>query len=145
LPERWLSLLRHCRGASPERAPVPGWAVTAIELPELDGAQVTVLGLHNGKYGQFLHLLASGVTPEYTWPYGMIANRMPVVWLRDRNGRWHTARPVRSGPLRDTDDFMLWLRVVPPLHHGTRWMDLVAARPSAEVRARLPLSWDGNP
>jgi hypothetical protein len=70
---------------------------------------------------------------------------MPVVWLRDRHGRWHTARPVRSGPLRGTDDFMLWLRVVPPLDHGTRWIDVVAAWPSAEVRARLPLSWAGNP
>jgi hypothetical protein len=145
LAERWLSLLTYGRGASPVQAPVPGWAVTAIELPELDGAQVTVLGLHNGTYGQFLHLLASGVTPEYTWPYGMIANRMPVIWLRDRDGHWHTARPVRSGPLRDTEDFLLWLRVVPPLDHGTRWMDLVAARPSAEIRARLPLSWDGSP
>jgi hypothetical protein len=73
-----------------------------------------VLGLHNGEHGQFLHLLASGVTPEYTWPYGTIANRMPVLWLRDRHGRWHTARPARSAPLRDTDDFLLWHRIVPP-------------------------------
>ena len=145
LPEPWLSLLTYCRRGKPERAPVPGWAVVAIELPELDGARVTVLGLHNGQQGQFLHLLASGVTPEYTWPYGTIANRMPVLWLRDRNGRWHTARPARSAPLRDTDDFMLWLRVVPPLDHGTPWIDVVAAGQSAEVRARLPLSWKGNP
>ncbi|MGO8893364.1 MAG: hypothetical protein ACLQB1_27315 [Streptosporangiaceae bacterium] len=139
LPEPWLSLLTYCRRGKPERAPVPGWAVMAIELPDLDGARVTVLGLHNGEQGQFLHLLASGVTPEYTWPYGTIANRMPVLWLRDRNGRWHTARPARSAPLRDTDDFMLWLRVVPPLDHGTPWIDVVAAGQSAEVRARLPL------
>jgi hypothetical protein len=145
LPEPWLSLLAYCRRRKPERAPVPGWAVMAIDLPELDGARVTVLGLHNGEHGQFLHLLASGVTPEYTWPYGTIANRMPVLWLRDRNGRWHTARPARSAPLRDTDDFLLWLRVVPPLDHGTPWIDVVAAGPSAEIRARLPLSWKRNP
>jgi len=47
--------------------------------------------------------------------------------------------------LRDTDDFMLWLRVVPPLDHGTPWIDVVAAGQSAEVRARLPLSWKCNP
>jgi hypothetical protein len=145
LPEPWLSLLTYCHRGEPARAPVPGWAVTAIELPELDGARVTVLGLHNGEHGQFLHLLASGITPEYTWPYGTIANRMPVVWLRDRNDRWHIARPARSAPWRDTDDFLLWLRVVPPLDHGTPWIDVVAAGPSAEVRARLPLSWNCNP
>jgi hypothetical protein len=83
----------------------------ATQLPELDGARLTVLALHNGEEGQFLHLLASGVTPEYTWRYGTIASRMPVLGLRDRNGRWHTARPARSAPPRDTDDFMLWLRV----------------------------------
>jgi len=97
LPERWLSLLAYRRRGKPERAPVLGWAVTASELPELDGARVTVLGLHNGGHGQFLHLLASGVTPEYTWPYGTIANCMPLVWLRDRDGRWHTARPGLVG------------------------------------------------
>ena len=145
LPEPWLSLLAYCRRGKPERAPVPGWAVMAIELPELDGARVTVLGLHNGERGQFLHLLACGVTPEYTWPYGTIANRMPVLWLRDRHGRWHTARPARSAPWRDTDDFLLWLRVVPPLDHGTPWIDVLAAGQSAEVRARLPLSWKRNP
>jgi hypothetical protein len=145
LPERWRSLLAYGRRTDPDRAPVPGSAVTAIELPELDGARIMVLGLHNGERGQSLHLLTSGVTPEYTWPYGLIANRMPVLWLCDRNGRWHAARPARSSPLRDTDDFMLWLRVVPPLHHGTQWIDVVAAGPSVEVRARLPLSWQGHP
>ena len=113
--------------------------------PELDGARVAFPGLHNGQHGQFLHLLASGVTPEYTWPYGMIANRMPVLWLRDRNGRWHTARPARSSPLQGTDDYLLWLRVVPPLDYGTPWMDVVATGRSAEVRARLPLSWKHDP
>ena len=141
LPRPWLSLLAYCRRGTPERAPVPDWGVTAAGLPELDRARVTVLGLHNGEHGQFLHLLASGVNPEYTWPYGTITNRMPVLWLRDRNGRWHTARPKRSAPLRDTDDFLLWHRVVPPLEHGTPWIDVIAAGQSAEIRARLPLTW----
>jgi hypothetical protein len=145
LPGPWLSLLTYCRHRTPERAPAPGWAATASELPELDGARVTVLGLHNGEHGQFLHLLASGVTPEYTWPYGTIANRMPLLWLRGPDGRWHTARPARSAPLRDTDDFLLWLRVVPPLGHGTPWIDVVAVGQSAQIRARLPLSWKRNP
>jgi hypothetical protein len=145
LPEPWLSLLTYCRRGTPERAPVPGWTATAAELPELDGARVTVLGLHNGERGQFLHLLASGVTPEYTWPYGTIANHMPVLWLREPNGRWHTARPASSAPLRDTDDFLLWHRVVPPLDPSTPWTDVMAAGQSAQIRARLPLSWKCNP
>lgn len=141
LPEPWLGLLAYRRGGKPEPVPVSGWAVTAVELPELDGARLTVLGLHNGEHGQLLHLLASGVTPEYTWHYGTIANRMPVLWLRDCDGRWHAARPARSGQLRDTDDFLLWLRVVPPVRRGTPWIDVLADGPSAQVRARLPLSW----
>jgi hypothetical protein len=140
LPEPWLSLLAYRRGGNPVL--VPGWAVTGFELPELDGARVTVLGLHNGKRGQFLHLLASGVSPEFTWRYGTIADRMPVVWLRDRDGRWHIARPARSAPVRDAEDFLLWLRVVPPLEHGASPVDVVAAGMSAEVRAALPLSWN---
>ena len=141
LPEPWLSLLAYCQRGKPERAPVPDWAVTAIELPELDGARITVLGLHNGQRGQFLHLLASGVTPEYTWSYGMIDDRMPVVWLRDPNGRWHATRTRQSGQLRNTDDSMLLLRIVPPLDHGTPQVDVVVAGPSAEVRATVPLWW----
>jgi hypothetical protein len=143
LPEPWLSLLAYCQRGKPGPAPVPDWAVTAIELPELDGARITVLGLHNGQRGQFLHLLASGVMPEYTWSYGTIADRMPVVWLRDPAGRWHTVRPAQSGQLRDTDVSMLLLRTVPPLDHGTPQVEVVDAGPSAEVRATLPLRWKG--
>ena len=141
LPEPWLSLLAYGQRGKPERAPVPDWAVTAIELPELNGARITVLGLHNGNRGQFLHLLASGVTPEYTWSYGTIADRMPVVWLRDPDGRWHITRPAQTGQLRDTDVSIPLLRIVPPLDHGTPRVDVVVAGSSAEVRATVPLRW----
>ena len=141
LPEPWLSLLAYGQRGKPERAPVPDWAVTAIELPELNGARITVLGLHNGQRGQFLHLLASGVTPEYTWSYGTIADRMPVVWLRDPDGRWHTTRPAQTGQLRDTDVSIPLLKIVPPLDHGTPRVDVVVAGSSAEVRVTVPLRW----
>jgi hypothetical protein len=75
-------------------------------------------------------------------PDGDVAGEL---WLRGRDGRWHTARPVRSAPLRDTDDYMLWLRVVPPLDYGTADVDVVVTGPSAEVQVRLPLSWHGRP
>jgi hypothetical protein len=145
LPPSWLSLLEYRRRGTPERAPVPGWALGTAELPTFDDARVAVLGLHNGERGQFLHLLVSGVTPEYTTRYGTLGDRMPVVWLRDRDGRWHTARESRSGGPRDSDDQVLWLRVVPPLDYGSADVDVVVTRPSAEVEVRLPLSWDGRP
>ncbi len=41
----------------------------------------------------------------------------------------------------DTGEVMLHPAIVPPLDAGTAWIDVVAASPSAEVRARLPLRW----
>jgi hypothetical protein len=38
---------------------------------------------------------------------------------------------------------MLLLRIVPPLGHGARQVDVVVAGPSAEVRATVPLRWKG--
>lgn len=62
------------------------------------------------------------------------------------SGHGITARPARMAQLRDSDDFLLWLRVVPPLDHGTPQTELVATGLSAEVRARLPLTWrDSRP
>lgn len=42
---------------------------------------------------------------------------------------------------RNSGEVMLWLQIVPPLDHGTAWIDVVATGRFAEVRARLPLSW----
>ena len=42
----------------------------------------------------------------------------------------------------DPREVMLWLAVMPPLDRGTAWIDVVATGSSAEVRARLPLSWE---
>ena len=39
----------------------------------------------------------------------------------------------------------LELVITPPLEAGTRWTDVVAAGPSAQVRARLPVRWTWNP
>ena len=55
----------------PKAPPAPGiLAATAAELPELDGAQIAITGLHHGERGTILHLLATGVTLEAGWPYG---------------------------------------------------------------------------
>jgi hypothetical protein len=36
----------------------------------------------------------------------------------------------------------LRVEVVPPLSHGTAWIELLAAGQSAEIRAILPLHWE---
>ena len=60
-------LTRYHRRQPRAAPPVGGWAATAAELPELDGARVAVLGLHHGEDGTILHVQASGVTPEDDW------------------------------------------------------------------------------
>jgi hypothetical protein len=61
---------------------------------------------------------------------------MPVLWLTGRDDRWHTARPARSAPLRETDNFLLWHRAVPLLHHRTPRIDVVAVGQSTQVRGQ---------
>ncbi len=62
--------------------------------------------------------------------------------IRDSSGHWHATRTNGVSPMWDTREVMLWLAIMPPLDRGTAWIDVVAAGPSAEVRARLPLSWE---
>ncbi len=60
--------------------PAPGILAAAVaELPELDGAQIAILGLHHGERGAILHLLASGVTLEGDWKYARGVRPPPVL------------------------------------------------------------------
>ncbi len=98
-----------------------------------------MLGLHNTDGRSWMHVTASGLTPEnQPGPLGVDLYFPLSVWLRD-SGRWHAARPAgrhQAGP-----DYPVRLRLVPPLDPGTAWIDVVAAGRSAEVRAGLPLRW----
>jgi hypothetical protein len=145
LPERWLSMLTRYHRRKPYVTPAPGsWAATAAGLPELDGARVAVLGLHQAERGTILHLHAGGVTMEDDWEYYRAVRPLPALWIRDHAGRWHATRDYAPRPLGDNGQVTLELAIAPPLEAGTPWIDLVAAGPSAEVRARLPLSWKWN-
>ncbi len=140
LPEPWQSMLtRH----HPSPAPVPGsWAAPVAELPELDGARLAILGVHHGEPGgTIVHMLATGVAQEDDWAYSRVVRPLPVLWIRDSSGRWHTTRTNGVEPSRDTGVVMLWLEIVPALDRGIAWIDVVAAGRSAEIRARLPLRW----
>jgi hypothetical protein len=143
LPEPWRSMLTRYHRRKPQGAPVPGsWAAPVVELPELDGARLAILGLHHGEPGGTnVHMLASGVTPEdVDWAYTRGLSPLPVLWIRDSNGCWHATRTsVRRS--RDTGVFMLWLQIVPSLDRNIAWVDVVAAGRSAQARARLPLGW----
>jgi hypothetical protein len=127
----------------PRAEPAPGiLAATVAELPELDGAQITILGLHHGQHGQprtIVHTLVSGVTAEDDWTYSRVVRPLPTLWVRDSSGRWHATATDFTMPSGNSGEVVLWLRIVPPLDRDTTWIDLVATGQSAEVRVRLPL------
>ena len=148
LPDRWQSMLTP-PGCGPKAPPAPGiLAATVAELPELDGAKITIAGLHHGERGTIMHLLATGVALEGDWPYARGVRPLPVLWIRDSDDRWHAT--VLDGvspwgdnganPWTDTSMVTVWLRIIPPLDRGTAWIEISAAGRSAQVRATLPLS-----
>jgi len=143
LPQRWHSMLAPPGRNEPQAPPASRiLAATVAELPELDGAQIAIAGLHHGERGTIMHLLASGVTPEDDWAYARGIRPMPVLWIHDSDGRWHATRTDDVSPKwGDTGVVMVWLRIVPALEPGTAWIDVAATGRSAQARARLPLSW----
>jgi hypothetical protein len=76
LPERWQSILTPLPRREPRAPPPPGIpAAVVAELPELDSAQITIIGLHRGERGTIMHLLVSGVTLEEEWTYARGSGR----------------------------------------------------------------------
>ncbi len=144
LPERWLSMLTRYHRRNPQ--PAPGsWAATAAELPEEDRVRLAVLGLHQAERGTILHLHAEGVTMEDDWEYNRAVRPLPTLWIRDHAARWHATCHYAPRPLGDNGEVTLELAIAPPLEAGTPRIDLVATGQSAQVRTRLPLSWQWNP
>ena len=148
LAERWHSMLTY-PSREPKPPPAPGILAAAVaELPGLDGAKIAIAGLHHGERGTILHLLATGVTLEAGWPYGV--RPLPVLWIRDSDGRWHatSADGVVSpwgangaNPWTDTCMVTVWLRIIPPPDRGTAWIEVSAAGRSARIRPTTqPLS-----
>jgi hypothetical protein len=73
---------------------------------------------------------------------------MPVLWIRDSDGRWHATRldglspwgNHGTNPWADTTMVTVWLRIIPPLDRGTAWIEISATGRSAQVQATLPVS-----
>jgi hypothetical protein len=122
-------------GAAPVR---DDCAAAAAVLPELDGIQLTILGLHNCQDSSTLHMHASGPACHIIYgpdePYSW-----PAVWICDSGGHWHATRT--SGQSGMNGEIALHLEIVPPLSRATTSIEVRATGQSAEARARLPLRW----
>jgi hypothetical protein len=140
LPEPWQSMLTQRR--PPPASLTPGsWLTAVAELPELDGTQLTILGLHHGARGTTVHMLVSGATPDDDWDFSRAVRPLPSLWARDSNGHWHATRTGGIIPWSDAGLVMLWLEIVPALAADTVCIDVMVAGPSARARVRLPLRW----
>jgi hypothetical protein len=139
LPEPWLSVLTQYQQRETGAVPVrDGCAAAAVVLPELDGIQLTILGLHNCQDNTIMHMHATGPMCDaihgpdelYAWP---------PIWVCDGGGHWHATRT--SGQSGMNGEIALRLEIVPPLSRATTWIEVRAIGQSAEARARLPLRW----
>jgi hypothetical protein len=141
LPEPWLSLLAHYQRRKPEPCQMrEGYAALATSLPELDGLRLTMLGLQHTRGSSALHVLAQGPAPEpRPGPLDLDLSFPLSFWLKDSGGRWHAARPDRCH--QADRERAIRLRLVPPLTRPAEWVEVMAGGRSAEVHARLPLSW----
>jgi hypothetical protein len=139
LPEPWLSVLTQYQHRETGAAPVrDGCAVAAVVLPELDGIQLTILGLHNCQDSTIVHMHASGPMCDVIYgPDELYAWAM--IWIRDSDGRWHATRT--SGQSGMNGEIALRVEIVPPLSHATTSIEVQAIGQSAQASARLPLRW----
>jgi hypothetical protein len=145
LPERWLSVLARHHYRTLRTAAAPGsWPATAVQLPELDGVRLAVLGPHHGEHRTVLHLHAGGGTREDDWAYYRAVRPLPALWIRDSTDRWHATCDYVP-KMHGDGEVTLDLTLVPPLEAGTKWIEVVATGQSAEVRTGLPVRWEWNP
>ena len=122
-------------GAAPAH---DGCAAAAVVLPELDGIQLMILGLHNCQDSTIMHMHASGPACHTIYgPDGLYS--WPPIWIHDSGGRWHATRT--SGQSGMNGEIALRLEIVPPLSRATTWIEVRATGQSAQARARLPLRW----
>jgi hypothetical protein len=142
LPEPWLSALAYF--GRRHRPPVQdGTATVAVVLPEMDGAQLALAGLHTRADQTFLHIVARGLPDIAPFGSGQAALLDSGGWLRDDAGQWHVAV---SRKRRETGDeaSVVW-RVLPPLGRETAAFTLVRTAPGSRATVQVPLSWWASP
>jgi hypothetical protein len=141
LPEPWLSLLAYYQRRKPGQAQArDDFAGLVAELPELDGFRLVLLGLHHFDHGgTWINALAMGQIPDHNGALGLDMVFPLSIWVHDSAGRWHAARPV--GWYDNGGEYLLTLRLTPPLPRSGTWIEVLAAGRSAKVRTTVPLRW----
>jgi hypothetical protein len=125
---------------NPQPAPAPGWAATAAAARAgrrqtrrpRPAAQRTLhhpAHAHGRRHDGGRPGTLQGVTP------------LPACWLRASAGRWHATRTWRLSLPGDHGEVRSSWRSPDARGPGTPWIHVAAAGESAEVCARLPLSW----
>jgi hypothetical protein len=144
LPEPWLSVLA-CYGRRHRPTVRDGTAAVALLLPELDGAQIALTGLHTMRGHTFLHVFGRDL------PQALPAWRGPAAypafgwWLRDDAGHWHVAVQRHWAQGFGDGETMLELRVVPPLSHEIACCTLLVTTRTAQAGVHMPLAWWASP
>jgi hypothetical protein len=140
LPGPWLDLIAHYGRRHQPRAR-DGIAALPVLLPELDGIQFGLAGLHTRDDQTTLSVVARGLPPMPDHiPAGPVAYVGSTWWLRDDGGRWHVAA-TDGWSADDGGRASLGLRVYPPLGRAVSSVELVVTGAAARLRAHLPLSW----
>jgi hypothetical protein len=144
LPPPWLSVLAWY-GRRHQPTVHDGTASTGLVLPDVDGAQVAVTGLHTRDNQTFLHVVVDREqSVRLAVDAGPLTQQGFCCWLRDDAGQWHVAVPGSWG----SDGFREVtgsLPVLPPLGRDTSRVTLLASTLTGQVRADLPLRWWAAP
>lgn len=140
LPAAWHSMLAD--GAA--RDGPEGAATCTASLPEIGGAWFALAGLRSARDGATLHVMASGWTPHGNgWMvHGLGPHSDPgqatLTWrARDSAGRWHLISAMHWG----SQQGMIQMRLVPPLHPAATSLDVIVSDGSRQVSATVPLDW----
>jgi hypothetical protein len=143
LPEPWLGVLAYF--GRRHRPPVQdGTATVAVVLPEMDGAQLVLVGLHTRADQTFLHIVARGL-PDMAGPgNGQAALLDSGGWLRDDAGQWHVAVQREWRGAGHDEASVVW-RVLPPLGRETAAFTLVVTTSKNRATVHVPLSWWASP
>ena len=140
LPGPWLDLIAHY-GRRHQPRVRGGIAALPVLLPELDGVQFALAGMHSHDDQTTLYVVGRGLPPAVgRFMAGPAVYFGSTWWLRDDAGRWHVAATHEwsddgGGGIR------LELRVYPPLGRGVTSVELVVTGASARIRTHLPVSW----
>jgi len=140
IPRRWMAVVTHY-GRRRRLNPVTGTAAIAAGLPEVDGARFVIAGLHSGRAGTFLHVLADGLRRPVTWRRPAVAADIGFSWwFRDDADGWHLGAVEHVSPVGGREA-MLRLAMLPPLGHQATTLTAEIRGATQQVTASLPVSW----